>query len=309
MRGPLTVAEYMRLALGHPAFGYYMKGDVFGKEGDFTTSPEISALFGELLGIWCIATWEQMGRPERFHLAEIGPGRGSLMDDLLRAARRFPAFYDAMCGVHFVETSPALQEVQKEKLECHQVGDFEYATKDGKPVSWYEMFTAVPPDAPLLLVAQELFDALPVHQFQMTDRGEWRERLIDVNTDEGRNHLRFVLSPGTTPGLIQFEGALKRAGKVDLTLQAQEGDIVEFSPASSGLAYEISRRIATVGGAAVFIDYGHDGVVGDTLRGIRKHEFVDPLEDTGVIDLVCVALHIVDTSMSLYSHDVSECGR
>ncbi|ETV95052.1 hypothetical protein H310_11350 [Aphanomyces invadans] len=208
VRGPITVAEFMRHALSHPVHGYYMKRDVFGTKGDFTTAPEISQMFGELVGVWCIATWQQMGSPSQIKLIEVGPGRGSLMEDFVRTAKQFPAFYKAL-EVHMVEISPALKELQQTKLQATAAADGGFRLPNNGPaIYWHDELTHVP-EGPTLFIAQELFDALPVHQFEYTDKG-WCERLIDIDdTRENEDHFRFVLSPGPTPATRVYIGKEK----------------------------------------------------------------------------------------------------
>ncbi|GMF18109.1 unnamed protein product [Phytophthora fragariaefolia] len=174
VKGPLTVAEFMTRALSHPDHGYYMKKDVFGSQGDFTTAPEISQMFGELIAVWCVATWQQMGAPGHVKVVEMGPGRGSLMSDFLRAAKSFPPFYKAI-EIHMVDVSPAMHKIQQDTLKCEPVDDKTAPDNtmrlpdNGPTVRWHTDFANVP-HGPSLMIAQELFDALPVHQFEYTDR-------------------------------------------------------------------------------------------------------------------------------------------
>nr|CCA26474.1 conserved hypothetical protein [Albugo laibachii Nc14] len=281
VRGPLTLAEYMQRALAHPTHGYYMKKDVFGAQGDFTTAPEISQMFGELIAIWCIATWKEMGSPDPIHIVELGPGRGSLMSDFLRSSRSFPTFHSAL-QVHMVEISPALRKIQEGMLK----------DVDGiRSLQWHTSLTHVP-EGPLLVIAQEFFDAMPVHQFEYTERG-WCERLIDVHQKNGERFFRFVLSPGPTPAARVLIGHQNlqglRSGVSEessvITEQAQIGDQLEISPASFTIMQEIARRISANRGAALIVDYGHNHPSTFSLRGIRNHAFVDALEEPGEIDL------------------------
>jgi NADH dehydrogenase [ubiquinone] 1 alpha subcomplex assembly factor 7 len=257
--GPITVAEYMSEALGHPQHGYYKQGDPFGLEGDFVTAPEISQMFGELLGAWCAAVWETMGRPARVRLIELGPGRGTLMADALRGTRKAPGFHDAL-DLHMVETSPYLRERQAETLRR--------AAPSVTP-SWHDAFDDVP-DGPLLLVTNELFDALPIHQFEFRG-GRWLERVVDTG-DDG---LVFALrAPGA---------ALAVATPPQ---PARQGMIVEACPAGIALATAIGRRVVQHGGAALIIDYGHDGSShGDSLQAVRRHGKHDVLSEPGTADL------------------------
>jgi len=165
--GPMSVADYMGLCLGHPEFGYYTTRDPFGKVGDFITAPEISQMFGELIGLWLAQAWLDRGQPAQCHLIEAGPGRGTLMSDILRAAKMASGFLDAL-EIHMVETSPTLQEAQRNTLKDYSV-------------TWHQDLTTLPaPDEmiPQFFVANEFFDALPIHQLMRTDIG-WRERVVD----------------------------------------------------------------------------------------------------------------------------------
>jgi len=260
--GPITVAQYMAEALGHPHHGYYTTRDPFGRAGDFTTAPEISQMFGELVGLWCVAVWQSMGSPPRLCLAELGPGRGTLMADALRAARLRPAFR-AAAAVHLVETSPVLRARQAETLRAAEPG-FE-------PV-WHESVSTLP-EGPLLLIANELFDALPVHQFQRTAEG-WRERVVTL--DESADQLAFALAP-PGPALALLTPAQRAA---------PPGTVVEVSPACVALASEIARRVAAEGGAALVVDYGPaESAAGDSLQAVQGHRHIDPLAAPGEADL------------------------
>jgi NADH dehydrogenase [ubiquinone] 1 alpha subcomplex assembly factor 7 len=257
--GPLTVAEYMSEALGHSRYGYYKQGDPFGLEGDFITAPEISQMFGELLGAWCAAVWETMGRPADVRLVELGPGRGTLMADALRGTRKVPDFHDAL-DLHMVETSPYLRERQAETLR--------QAAPAVTP-SWHDAFDDVP-DGPLLLVTNELFDALPIHQFEFQG-GRWLERVVDSGGD------------GLVFALREPSAALAVATPPQ---PARQGMIVEACPAGIALATAIGRRVVQHGGAALIIDYGHDGSRhGDSLQAVRRHGKHDVLSEPGTADL------------------------
>ena len=258
MTGPMSVADYMATALGHPEHGYYTTRDPLGRDGDFITAPEISQIFGELIGIWCVATWQQIGCPARVNLVELGPGRGTLMADALRAASQVPAFGDA-ADLVLVETSPVLRAAQAEKL-----GAFE-------PV-WCDSLDAVP-EGPVLAVANEFFDALPAHQFVRTGGG-WRERL--VGRDE--NGLRFMLSAGETPVALLLAPGIRN--------DAPAGAIAEVQPAGLSVAAALAGRIAEAGGAALIVDYGHaENAVGETLQAVRDHEPCDVFDAPGETDL------------------------
>ncbi len=256
--GPLTVAQYMAAALGHPRHGYYMSGDPFGRQGDFITAPEVSQLFGELIGLWCVVGWRQIGQPSPVQLVELGPGRGTLMADAMRAIAIAPDCRAAL-DVHMVETSPSLRAAQRETL-------------DGVAVAWHDQLASAP-EAPLLLVANELFDALPIHQFVRTVGG-WRERLVDV--DRASGGFRFVLATGPTPALAL----------VPDDIEAPPGAVAEVSPACVSLAHEIARRVVSFGGLALVVDYASEqGPLGDTLQAVRRHSRHEVLDDPGSADL------------------------
>ncbi|MEX2200706.1 MAG: SAM-dependent methyltransferase [Dongiaceae bacterium] len=173
--GPLTVADYMAEALGHPEHGYYATRDPFGAAGDFVTAPEVSQMFGELVGLWALFNWMATGGPAPFNFAELGPGRGTLMADALRATRIRPGFLDAM-RLHLIETSPALRDRQQELLLPLTAGL--------EPPEWHDAQSELP-DGPLFLIANEFFDALPVHQYERTAAG-WRERAVGFDATTGR---------------------------------------------------------------------------------------------------------------------------
>ena len=257
--GPLTVAQYMAECLGHPRFGYYMTSDPLGAAGDFVTAPEISQMFGELVGLWCAEVWRAAGAPDPVILGELGPGRGTLMNDAVRAARTVPAFSAAL-RLHLVETSPVLRACQEAAL-----GD-----AGGRPAPlWHDHFSGLPEGA-LLLVANEFFDALPVRQFQRTAAG-WRERLVDA----GDGGFRLVLAPGTQAALVPE--ALRGAA---------EGSICEVSPDAVALARAIAERLVRCGGAALIVDYGHaESAVGDTLQAVKGHARFEVLSAPGSADI------------------------
>jgi NADH dehydrogenase [ubiquinone] 1 alpha subcomplex assembly factor 7 len=257
--GALSVAEYMELCLTHPEHGYYTTRAPIGARGDFTTAPEISQMFGELLGIWAVAVWRAMGSPENIRLVELGPGRGTMMIDVLRAANVVPEFRPALV-LHLVEISPALERVQRQALAGHAL-----------PVSWHRSLDEVP-DGPLILLANEFVDALPVHQAVMCADG-WHERVVKLGND-GAFHFSIDRNP--IPLFNDLPPSRLRNAKI--------GDIFEWR--HDRMALEIGRRVAKWGGAALLIDYGHvETAIGDTLQAISRHGFVDPLVAPGLVDL------------------------
>jgi len=252
--GPISVADYMTLCLLHPAHGYYMTRDPLGTAGDFTTAPEISQMFGEMLGLCLAQSWQDQGSPARFILAELGPGRGTLMADILRVAAIVPGFL-AAAEIWLVEASPALKVVQE-------------TTLDGQSAQWVDQVTDLP-EAPLFLVANEFFDALPVRQFLRTKAG-WQEQMIGLDGDD----LCFGLAAPMPIDTLE-----------DQLTDVADGQIVETRSAARGMAGEIARRIATFGGVALVLDYGSWGSNGDTFQAVRAHQKQDPLANPGAADL------------------------
>lgn len=252
--GPMTIADYMTACLLHPQHGYYTTRDPLGVAGDFTTAPEISQMFGELLGLCLAQSWLDQGAPTRFSLVEPGPGRGTLMADILRATQSVPRFHDA-ADLCLVEASPALRAIQQQTL-------------DGREVRWLDNLGALP-DAPLFLVANEFFDALPVRQFQR-DGGGWRERVIGLQG----GCLSFGLADRAQPGFL-----------TDRLDDTRDGDIVETCPVATQIMQQIGARIGQHGGAALIIDYGDWRSLGDTLQALSGHAPVDPLAGPGHADL------------------------
>ena len=252
--GPITVADYMAECLLHPVHGYYTTRDPFGAAGDFTTAPEISQMFGELLGLALAQAWLDRGSPAPFTLAELGPGRGTLMADLLRATKAVLGFH-AAARITLVEASPRLREVQAATLSA-------YAPR------WLDRLEDLP-EAPLFLVANEFLDALPIRQFQHGPQG-WHERLIGLRDDS----LTFGLS-----------APLPQVPDTPAFRNAPEGALVEDNlPARMAVA-EVSTRIARHGGVAYWIDYGGWRSQGDTLQALRQHRADDPLAHPGEADL------------------------
>ncbi len=244
---PATVADYMAAANAH----YYATRDPLGAGGDFTTAPEISQMFGELIGIWMADLWSRAGEAT-FHYVELGPGRGTLAADALRAAARFGC---VPAGIHLVETSPTLRAAQLARLP-----DAEH----------HDEVDALPDDLPLIIVANEFFDALPIHQYIRTTEG-WRERMV-VRRDS-------TLSPaaGEAPADDAVPPAL-RGKPVDT--------IVETTPVSAAIMQRCAFRLARQGGAMLAIDYGYSGpAAGDTLQAVKAHRFADPFADRGEADL------------------------
>lgn len=249
--GPISVAEFMARCLHDPRDGYYATRPAIGGEGDFITAPAVSQMFGELIGLWLIETWRGLGAPARVILAEAGPGDGTLMGDILRTARLAPPFL-AACEVWLLEISEPLRRAQAERLG------------DAAP-RWAAALAELPADAPLLLVANEFLDCLPIRQFRRMASG-WAERVVGL--DEA-GALAFGLRPAA------FAGP-----------DAPEGALVEQSPAQTAFAEDVAYRLARQGGAALMIDYGRaEPGCGDTLQALARHQKTDPLAAPGAADL------------------------
>jgi len=259
LAGPMPVAEYMALCLFDPAHGYYTTHDPFGARGDFITAPEVSQMFGELIGLWVSAVWKQMGAPENVRLIELGPGRGTMMKDALRAVQIVPEFRAAIVA-HLVEVSPLLRAQQEKTLE-----------DVGVPVFWHAALAEVP-KGPAIILANEFFDALPVNQAIKTERG-WHERRIQIDSTD---QLAFTIAPETLPF---FQTLLPPALQVP-----RAGAIFEWR--ADAAAIELGRRIADGRGAALVIDYGHTETgLGETLQAVGQHAYADPLTFPGSLDL------------------------
>lgn len=248
------MAQFMHVALAHPEHGYYKSREPFGAQGDFTTAPEISQMFGELVGVWCVDLWYKMGSPDDLQIVEIGPGRGTLMDDLLRITRHIPSFHDSI-SISMVETSKRLSDVQREKISHWH-----------KRIEWLEDFNNVP-QKPLVVICNELFDALPVHQY-VKQNGVWHEKMLVVNE---AGELEFMLSQTVfTP---ESDGA-------------KDGAVIEVCPQAPALMAEICGRIKQHGGAALVIDYGYaQPVYKNTIMALGKHKHHEILEDIGKVDI------------------------
>ncbi|WOL02986.1 NADH dehydrogenase [Canna indica] len=279
--GPISVAEYMEEVLTNPQSGFYINRDVFGAGGDFITSPDVSQMFGEMVGVWTMCLWEQMGQPGNVNLVELGPGRGTLMADLLRGSSKFSNFSKSL-NIHMVECSPALQKVQYSALKCVEATNDDsstgtISTLSGNPISWHASLEQVPNGLPTIIIAHEFYDALPVHQFQKTSKG-WCEKMIDVSED---SLFRFVLSPHPTPARLYLTKCLQWASPEEV----ENLNHIEICIKSMELTHQVAKRISTDGGGALIVDYGKDGLISDSLQAIRKHKFVDILDNPGSADL------------------------
>jgi len=258
--GPIPVSEYMATCLFDPQDGYYTTREPFGAEGDFVTAPEISQMFGELVAVWLYQAWQALGRPNPVTLAEIGPGRGTLMKDMLRALMRLDPGFAGSATFAMIETSPRLAKVQKATL-----------SEAGAGIGWHETIATLP-EAPLLIVGNELFDAIPIRQFVRMGGG-WRERMVGLDETGG---LRFFA------GAASLDPALLPPGADE----APEGAVAEMAPARTALMAAIAERLARHGGAGLFIDYGYlEPGIGDTLQALRRHRHEDVLQSPGEADL------------------------
>jgi NADH dehydrogenase [ubiquinone] 1 alpha subcomplex assembly factor 7 len=259
-RGSLSLAEYMNLCLSHPQHGYYMTRDPFGARGDFITAPEVSQMFGELIGAFIVQQWQAIGRPAPFHIIECGPGRGTLMKDALRVFVKLPEMMNAL-NIHLVEISPVLRKVQRETLK-----------NENFAIRWHDTLASIP-EGVFTLIANEFLDALPIHQLQFI-KGRWFERRV---------------------GLIQEDLAFVHSS-TDFSISAPENAIVEISPAREDFVKTIGLRLQKNQGLALLIDYGSDFknagdrdqdnyIFGDTLQAVRGHKFANIFDAPGECDL------------------------
>ncbi|MHA1537269.1 MAG: class I SAM-dependent methyltransferase [Alphaproteobacteria bacterium] len=254
--GPITVARFMEEALGH----YYRHGEPIGRQGDFITAPEISQIFGELLGAWCAVVWRGMGRPSRVALVELGPGYGTLMADILRAIEAVAPDFAGAASVHLVETSPALRRAQTDKLGARPL--------------WHDDISSLP-DAPLIVLANEFFDALPVHQI-VARNGAWHERRVGIAAGGG---FAFETDPEPSPLADLVPAGIS---------PTPDSAIFELNLAASEIVGAIADRIAAHGGAGLIVDYGHAAsAAGETLQAVRNHAYEPVLADPGQADLTC----------------------
>ncbi len=264
--GPITVADFMSEALAQSRDSYYRRGDPLGAAGDFVTAPEISQMFGELIGVWLAERWQALGAPARVTLVELGPGRGSLMADALRATRKVAGFHAAI-ELHLIEINHTLRQAQAKAVA---------GVAPGLTPHWHNSFADLPDgEAPLLLVANEFFDALPIRQLQRGERF-WHERLIAL--DAANEKFRFVLAPGPSP----------LAALLANDANAKLGDIAKLSPAALSLVQIVAQRIATRRGAALIVDYARASVLGATLQAVANHRYADPLAAPGQADLTAL---------------------
>lgn len=284
--GPLTVAEYMKMVSTHPISGFYMNEDVFGSKGHFTTSPEISQIFGELIAVWLLNEWQRYGCPKPFRVVELGPGRGTLVSDIERVLTQFSHSKD-VTSLHLIEISPHLTQIQEQTI-CGTVsliernvnaidGKHSSLTKNGLPVTWYRTVEQMPTESGFTaFIAHEFFDALPIHKFVKPPNGDQlREVLIDF---DDKKELRYVLANGDTP-----------ASKLLANDLTKISDNLEVSPQSALIVDQIISKFSQKNPGCILIcDYGFDNNLThnrDTFRAFRGHQLWDPLKDPGTADL------------------------
>jgi NADH dehydrogenase [ubiquinone] 1 alpha subcomplex assembly factor 7 len=281
--GPITIADYMAEALGHPQHGYYMTREPFGAAGDFITAPEVSQMFGELIGLWVADYWQRMGEPSKLALIELGPGRGTLMADALRALKAVAGLHDAL-SLHLVEMSPRLRALQQEKL------------KGGPRALWHQTLAeavAASGGAPLIIIANEFFDALPIRQLVRRETG-WHELMVEVGGDE-----RFIPALSPAPSLASALLAPDVAA-------APPGSLAEVCPAGLVLAGEIATAIKQQGGTALIIDYGSvTSLPGDSLQALTGHKFTDVFARPGEADITA---HVDFASLARAAEGVTPWG-
>lgn len=257
--GPISLAQYMHLALADPALGYYQARTAIGSGGDFVTAPEVSQMFGELIGVWAASAWQAMGSPAHFILAEAGPGRGTLMADALRAAKSLPGFAEA-ATIALIETSPAMIAAQKQLLSHHL-----------DRIVWIDSLQRIE-KAPVIFIANEFLDVLPFRQYVKAD-GHWRERLV---TNGANGTLQSLLGPQpVATGILPPGHALE-----------PEGSVFEHAPAREAFVSQLAQHLCDQGGAALLIDYGHSqSGFGDTFQAMQGHAPADPFAEPGMADL------------------------
>jgi SAM-dependent MidA family methyltransferase len=272
--GPMPVWRYMQLCLMHPQHGYYVSRDPLGREGDFTTAPEVSQMFGELLGLWAASVWRAIGQPPLLRLIELGPGRGTMMADALRALRVLPPLYQSLT-IHMVEVNPVLRD--KQRLTLSGV----------RNITWHDTIDDIV-DGPAVIFANEFFDVLPIHQMVKQETG-WHERVVELDKNET---LVFSAAPEPTP---RFEVTLP-----PLVRAAPVGAVFEWRPDAEIM--KVAKRVRDQDGAAVIIDYGHmRSDAGDTFQAIARHSFTDPLKNPGQAD---VTAHVDFQALSRAAEDL-----
>ncbi len=262
--GPISIAQYMHLCNSHPEHGYYATGNPVGKKGDFITAPEVSQMFGELIALWCISAWKALGCPNPVQIVELGPGRGTLMNDIIRTAKTDPGFTEAI-RFNLIETSPSLKKEQQQTLaDCKA------------SVAWLETIENLQP-IPAVFVANEFLDAIPFRQF-IKNRRQWLELCVGISkqNQSNKHQLGFVIGPSRLDEVL-----LPPDHKGE-----PEGAIFEYALAREAISILIAQHIKNHGGTALVIDYGHEkSGFGDTFQAVRSHQSVSPLTSPGKCDL------------------------
>ncbi len=254
--GGLSIGSFMSHALCHPDFGYYQVNDPFGVSGDFITAPEVSQMFGEVIGAWIADLWIQMGQPQAFNLIECGPGRGTLMADILRAVKGVDGFHDA-ARLYLLENSPGLRQKQ-----CESLSDYD--------PKWCQSVKEVEANAPSIIIGNEFLDALPIEQLIRIEKG-WQQRIVHHDPENG-----FVFGLREAPkDLLSF-----------LPSKTISDQYYEVSPQRRSFMNECADHIKAHKGALLFLDYGHASRhYGDTLQAIKEHDYASPLKDIGSCDI------------------------
>ncbi|MEM7619231.1 MAG: SAM-dependent methyltransferase [Pseudomonadota bacterium] len=261
--GPISVADFMQASLTDKTHGYYTSKQPIGSDGDFITAPEISQIFGELIGLWAGDVWHNMGSPKPIILCELGPGKGTLMQDALRALKHVPEFLDHV-HIHLVESNPYLRDLQRTKLEDIHLS-----------IEWHECLSDLP-EGPVIVIANEFLDALPVQQFQRKEP-HWYERMVGVRQSAGAQYFEFIINNEPAQTLDLSHPDIEHA---------EERAILEIRPFEKTLLTELSRRSKNAHTCLLMIDYGHeDDGFGDTLQAVKSHHFSDPLKHIGLSDL------------------------
>ncbi|WFW29976.1 MAG: SAM-dependent methyltransferase [Wolbachia endosymbiont of Menacanthus eurysternus] len=262
-QGSISISDFMRIALYHNEYGYYMSKLSFGKDGDFITAPEISQLFGEIIAVWVICIWEKLGRPSKFSLVELGPGRGTLILDIIRVTRRYSDFFNSM-SIHLIEISPILQKIQKQKLKSLDV-------------SWHENINSLPKQATIFL-ANEFFDALPINQFVY-----YNERWYENRVTKRDNGSLFIIADrfSVKKEIMYFNTALNS--------KLFYGAVVEVSSFRIDILKKLEEKIYNNKGAALIIDYGYIyPEYRSTLQSLKQHKYVSIFEDIGSSDITAL---------------------
>jgi NADH dehydrogenase [ubiquinone] 1 alpha subcomplex assembly factor 7 len=312
-KGPISLHDYMAQAANHALHGYYQSSqEKIGEKGDFITAPELGQLFGEMLGVWVLLTWKAMGSPSKFNLIELGPGKGTLMKDMLKVGSKYEDFRNAV-SVHFVELSNDLRIKQLKmlqptlsddssikKIKDNETHELEHNIK----ASWYSLLHQVPIEIPCIIIGmccyianiymffvyshpmfpsgQEFLDAFPVHQFVYTEKG-WREKLVDIDESPSNPHIfRFALSPSATPATKSLIRDDQTGIATEQRLAVKVGDGIEISPLTLSSCEDIGKRVVTSKGAAILIDYGEDFTQEDSLRGFQNHQQVHILSQVSI---------------------------